>query len=68
VTLLKKITKKMKISQSSAISIALYELWDLLKEFPTYDIEDSLNELFVRAAINEKKGRKHKIKNLYGKL
>lgn len=59
VVLLNKITKKMKISQSSAISIALYELWDLLKDYPSYDFQDTLNEFFTKAAINEKKGRKN---------
>ena len=48
VALLKKITKKMKISQSSVISIALYELWDLLKTYPTVDYRPDLKGFLLR--------------------
>jgi hypothetical protein len=53
VELLKKITKKMKISQSDVISIALYELSDLLKQYPTVDFRPDLNGFLLRKGINK---------------
>ena len=48
VALLKKISKTMKISQSDVISIALYELTDLLKTYPTVDYRPDLNGFLLR--------------------
>jgi hypothetical protein len=48
IKLLKSVAKKMKLSQSEVISIALYELSDLLKIYPEVDYRKDLGGFLLR--------------------
>lgn len=48
VKLLKEVAKKIKISQSEVIYIALLELNDLLKQYPEIDYRSDLNGFLLR--------------------